>query len=219
VNALRGFGFGVAGSYENDQPATNAATGLTPGYTTDGQQKFFTYNKNVYASGVHWRLSPQAYYYYGPFGLLGEYAVSDQRVSNDSAGGSKNVDVHNTAWEVAGSWLLTGEDASYNGVTPRQNFDPRNNQWGAWQVVARYAGLNVDDDVFKGSNFNTSLASPKASADRAQAWALGLNWYLNKNIRADVSFSHTTFGGYTGVKTGVPAQSENVLFTRIQLAF
>jgi len=220
VNALRGLGFGVAGSYENDQPATNAATGLTPGYTTDGQQKFFSYNKNVFASGGHWRLSPQANYYYGPFGLLGEYVISDQRVSNDSVGGSKNVDVHNTAWEISGSWLLTGEDASYNnGITPRQNFDPRINHWGAWQVVARYAELNIDDDVFKGTNPNLSLASSKISADSAQAWSLGLNWYLNKNVRANVSFSHTIFGGYTGAKPAVPAQAENALFTRIQLAF
>jgi phosphate-selective porin OprO/OprP len=219
VNALRGFGFGAGGSYENDQPATNAATGLTPGYTTDGQQKFFSYNKNVYANGVHWRLSPQTYYYYGPFGLLGEYVISDQHVSNYNTAGTKNVDVHNTAWEISGSWLLTGEDASYNGITPRHNFDPRLNQWGAWQVVARYAELNVDDDVFKGSSVNNSLASPLTSADRAQAWAFGLNWYLNKNIRANVSFSHTTFGGYTGPATGVAARAENVLFTRVQLAF
>jgi len=225
VNALRGFGFGVGGSYENDNPATNVTTSLTPGYTTDGQQKFFTYNKNVYADGVHWRLSPQAYYYYGPFGLLGEYVISDQHVSNDNTHGQKNVDVRNTAWEVAGSWLLTGEDASYNGITPRQNFDPRLNQWGAWQVVARYAELNVDDDVFKGYsvNPNYSLANPTASADRAQAFAFGLNWYLNKNVRANVSFSHTTFSGGYGGKSfaagSVPSEAENVLFTRIQLAF
>ena len=222
VNALRGFGFGVSGSYEDDQPATNAATGLTPGYTTDGQQKFFSYNKNVDASGVHWRLSPQSYYYYGPFGLLGEYVISDQHVSNYAVGGSKNVDVHNTAWEVSGSWLLTGEDASYNGITPRQNFDPRLNQWGAWQLVARYADLNVDDDAFKGSNVNTSLANPTTSADGAQAFAFGLNWYLNKNIRANLSFSHTTFSNYGNSKfaTGsVPSEAENALFTRIQLAF
>ncbi len=226
VNGLRGFGFGVGGSYENDNPATNVTTSLTPGYTTDGQQKFFTYNKNVYADGVHWRLSPQSYYYYGPFGLLGEYAISDQRVSNDNIGGKKNVDVHNTAWDIAGSWLLTGEDASYNnGVTPRQNFDPRLNHWGAWQVVARYAELNVDNDVFSGYsiNHNYSLANPTTSADGAQAWALGLNWYLNKNVRANLSFAHTTFseayGGNKYASGSVPAQSENVLFTRIQLAF
>jgi phosphate-selective porin OprO/OprP len=222
ANALRGFGFGVGGSYENDQPATNATTGLTPGYKTDGQQNFFTYNKSVFASGVHWRLSPQAYYYYGPFGLLGEYVISDQHVSNELPGGTQNVDVHNTAWEISGSWLLTGEDASYNGITPRQNFDPRLNQWGAWQVVARFANLKVDDDAFKGINENTSLANPTTSASGAQAWALGLNWYLNKNVRANVSYAHTTFTSYGGnsfVAGTAPAQAENVLFTRIQLAF
>jgi phosphate-selective porin OprO and OprP len=216
LTALRGLGFGVAGSYQLDDPSTNStSTGLTPGYTTDGQQKFFTYNKGVYANGQHWRLSPQGYYYYGPFGLLGEYVATEQHVTN----GKTTADVHNNAWEVSGGWVLTGEDASYNGVTPLHNFDPRNNDWGAWQIVARFAELNVDNDVF-----TSGLANPKASANEAQAWAFGLNWYLNKNIRANVSFSHTTFNGYTGgqPKSGtlvVPAQDENVLFTRLQLAF
>ena len=101
----------------------------------------------MYANGTHWRISPQAYYYYGPFGLLGEYVISDQQVATPPA---KNVDLQNTAWEVSGSWLLTGEDASYSGITPRHNFDPRNNQWGAWQVVARYAELNIDRRRFNG---------------------------------------------------------------------
>lgn len=42
--ALKGFGFGLGNSYEVDRAATNtASTGLTSGYTTDGQQKFFSY--------------------------------------------------------------------------------------------------------------------------------------------------------------------------------
>jgi phosphate-selective porin OprO/OprP len=214
VSALRGLGFGVGGSYELDDPNTNSATGLTPGYTTDGQQKFFAYNKGVYADGKHWRVSPQAYYYYGPFGLLGEYVISDQKVSSAAANGAKDVDVHNTAWEITGSWLLTGEDASYTGVTPRSPFDPRKNQWGAWQLVARYAELDVDDTAF-----SQGLASSTTSASGAKSWAAGLNWFLNKNIRANVSFSHTWFNGYTGTGPSALAQDENVLFTRVQLAF
>ena len=81
VTPLKGLGFGLGGSYEVDRSATNTATGLTPGYTTDGQQKFFSYSSGVYANGTHWRLSPQGYYYYGPFGLLGEYVISDQQVT------------------------------------------------------------------------------------------------------------------------------------------
>jgi phosphate-selective porin OprO/OprP len=211
VNALRGFGFGAAGSYENDRPATNAVTGLSSGFSTDGQQRFFAYNSGVVADGVHWRFSPQAYYYYGPLGLLAEYVVSDQKISK----GVFAKDVQNTAWNITGSWLLTGEEASYGTVNPRHPFDPRNGQWGAFQIVARYASLDVDDGVFAGKIF----ADPTKSASGASAWSVGLNWYLNKNIRANASFSHTVFDGYTGGKPAVAAQDENVFFTRLQLAF
>jgi phosphate-selective porin OprO/OprP len=211
-HALRGLGFGVGGSYQANHPNTNTATGLTPGYTTDGQQKFFAFNSGVNASGAGWRLSPQAYYFYGPVGLLAEYVVSEQQV----ASATKSADLQNTAWEVTGSWVLTGEEASYNGVTPLHPFDPRNGQWGAWQLVARFAGLNVD-----GKAFTDGFASSAKSADGANAWSVGLNWYLNRNLRADLSFSHTTFNGFTGKASPgvVPAQGENVLFSRVQLAF
>ena len=33
------------------------------------------YAADVAADGVHWRIGPQAYWYWGPFGLLGEYAL------------------------------------------------------------------------------------------------------------------------------------------------
>jgi phosphate-selective porin OprO/OprP len=222
VNALRGLGFGVGGSYEIDNPNTNAATGLTPGYTTDGQQKFFTYNKTAYADGKHWRISPQSYYYYGPFSLLGEYVISDQEVSSSAVGGVKKVDVHNDAWEISGGWVLTGEDASFTGITPRHPFDPRNGDWGAFQVVARYAELNVDDSAFKAATPAAALADPTKSADGAQSWAVGLNWFLNKNIRANLSYSHTTFSKYGNgnyAAGSVPLHDESVLFSRIQLSF
>jgi phosphate-selective porin OprO/OprP len=213
LGGLRGLGFGIGGSYEASHPNTNSATGLTPGYTSDGQQKFFTYSSGVNASGAAWRVSPQAYYYYGPFGLLAEYVVSDQEVKKAAA----STDLQNTAWEVSGSWVLTGEDASYNGVTPLHPFSPHNGQWGAWQVVARYAALDVDNKAFTGSVF----ADPTKSASGAGAWSIGLNWYLNKNIRANLSFSHTEFDGFTGKAAPgvVPAQAENALFSRVQLSF
>ena len=209
VSALKGLGFGVGGSYESDR---NGAAGLTPGYTTDGQQKFFTYLPAVVANGQHWRVSPQGYYYYGPLGIFGEYVISDQDVKN----GAALADLRNKAWEVTASWVLTGEDASYTGVTPRHPFNLHSGGWGAWQVVGRYEELNVDGSAFP------TFASSAASASSAHAWSAGINWYLNRNIRLNASFSHTMFGGYTGGTPAVPVvpeQAENVFFTRIQLAF
>jgi phosphate-selective porin OprO/OprP len=220
ITALQGLGFGVAGTSERDRltatglPATTGGT--LPGFTTDGQQQFFAYNPTtgtVLANGEHWRLSPQGYYYFGPLSLLGEYAISDQQVSK----GAADADLRNTAWEISGGWVLTGEKASFNGVTPLHPFDPHNGQWGALQVVARYEELNIDKDAFP------IFANPATSASGAQAWSAGLNWFLNKNIRVNASFSHTTFTGGGGGGTTAPAivtrQPENVFFTRLQLAF
>jgi phosphate-selective porin OprO and OprP len=210
VDALQGLGFGVGGSYEADY---NGASGLTPGYTTDGQQKFFTYNTGVVANGTHWRISPQAYYYHGPLGIMGEYVISDQEVSRATPT-PLSADLRNTAWEVSVGWVLTGEAAVYNGaITPRHPFDPQAGHWGAWQIVGRYEELNVDPSAFP------NFADSTASASSAHAWSAGLNWYLNPNIRLNASFSHTVFAGYTGSTPAVAAQAENVFFTRIQLAF
>jgi phosphate-selective porin OprO and OprP len=225
ITALQGLGFGVAGTSQNGTSSLtdlpNTTGGTLAGYTTDGQQQFFAYNpagRVVIASGEHWRLSPQGYYYYGPFSLMGEYAISDQGVRSTSTTlPTVNADLHNTAWEISGGWVLTGENATFAGVTPLHPFDPHIGQWGALQVVARYAELNIDDAAFP------LFANPGTSASAAQAWSAGLNWYLNKNIRLNASFSHTTFTGGGGAGTVSPAivtrQPENVFFTRIQLAF
>jgi phosphate-selective porin OprO and OprP len=221
ITALQGLGFGVAGTSQNGtsnlKDLPNTTGGTSPGYFTDGQQQFFAYRTNTVASGEHWRLSPQAYYYYGPFSLIGEYAISDQGVRNTTT--KAQADLHNTAWEITGGWILTGENASFNGVTPLHPFDPHNGEWGALQVVARFAELDIDDAAFAVNGF----ANPATSASAAQAWSAGLNWYLNKNIRLNASFSHTTFTGGGGAGTSAPAivtrQPENVFFTRIQLAF
>jgi phosphate-selective porin OprO/OprP len=221
--ALQGFGFGVGGSWGNVSsnaaglPATTG--GALPGYFTDGQQQFFAYNPTngtVVANGIHWRVTPQAYYYIGPVGVLGEYAISDQRVTK----GATSTTLQNTAWQVAANWVLTGEAASYMGITPKKPFDPLNGHWGALQLVGRYAELDVDDDAFP------IYSNPLTSASGAQAWSVGLNWYLNRNLRLNTSYSRTTFtggSGSTGTATSAPGtvthQPEEVFFTRVQVAF
>jgi phosphate-selective porin OprO/OprP len=227
TDVLRGIGFGVAGSYEtmsntNTAGLPSTTGGSLPGYFTDGQQQFFAYNPAdkavVVAEDDHWRLSPQAYYYYGPFGLLGEYVISDQKVARTAVAPFDSAHLRNTAWEISASWVLTGEDAAYaGGVVPRRSFDPRDGGWGAWQLVGRYAELNIDRAAFP------EFADPQASAGSAGAWSVGLNWYMNRNVRVNASYSHTHFNGGGGSGTSAPAavtrRDENVMFTRVQLAF
>jgi phosphate-selective porin OprO and OprP len=222
--ALQGLGFGAGGSTGNTVSNATGLPGTTggtlAGYATDGQQQFFAYNPSgsvVVANGTHWRLSPQAYYYYGPFSLLAEYAISDQGVCRTNVGAS-TVHLRNTGWEVTAGWVLTGEKASFSGVTPRKPFNFANGDWGAVQLVGRYAMLDIDDKAFP------LYSNPASSASEACAWAVGLNWYLNKNLRFSTSYAHTDFsGGGTSTAMTSPAavtrQSEDVWFTRVQLSF
>lgn len=220
LKPLQNFGFGLGGSWgivHSNATALPSTTGGTlGGFTTDGQQQFFAYNPTsgtVVANGEHWRLSPQAYYYWGPFGLLGEYVIEKQGVRK----GAASAQLENKAWQISAGWVLTGEEASYAGIVPRNPFDLKAGHWGAFQLVGRYAELDVDNDAFP------IFSNPATSASGAQAWSVGLNWYLNKGIRVNGSFSRTTFNGGGGAGAAAPAaitrQPEEVLFTRLQLSF
>jgi len=203
---LQGLGFGAGTSWGN---VSSNALGLTTGYTTDGQQTFFTYTNGVVADRYHWRVSPQAYYYYRSFGLLAEYVISEQ----DVVKGTTRADLRNRAWEVTAGWVLTGETSSFTGITPKHPFDPHHGGWGAVQIVGRYADLDIDDKAFP------VFANPGSSASSAHAWSTGINWFLNKNIRVNASYSHTIFDGGNGSSATVTKQPEDAFFTRIQLAF
>ena len=96
-------------------------------------------------------------------------------------------------------------------VFPRKPFDARANSWGAFEIAVRYARLEIDDAAFP------LFADPSTSASEAAGWAVGLNWYLNKILRASVDFFHTDFEG--GRAGDVTRQDENAISTRLQLAF
>lgn len=212
-NALAGLGFGLSGTHSNF--SGSSSTSLLPSYKNPSQTtNFFTYSTSTYASGDRDRLSPQAYYYYGPFGVVGEYAWVSQDIQN----GVNTENVKNDAWQLAGSWLITGEDASFKGVKPKRVFDADQGTWGAWELVARYQEANIDDKVFENNGRYGSLAS---SAKSAKAWGLGLNWYLNQNVKLATNYERTSFNGGGGGTNAAPVDraDEETLYTRLQLSY
>jgi len=117
--------------------------------------------------------------------------------------------LRNTAWQFAGSWVLTGETPSYRGVSPRAAFDPGAGSWGAFELTVRYASLAIDADTFP------VFANPATSARGAVAWAAGLNWILNQGVKVQVNYERTRF-----LAPGASSRpAEHDLLTRIQLAF
>ncbi len=210
-DVLKTLGLGVAGSYGNDAGAPGL---VSPGYVTDGQEKFFAYRRQVQPTGVHWRLCPQGSFNRGPLGIIAEYILSSQELSNGTSGANRSAALENSAWEVTGSWMLAGQGITGTENVPSKPFQPAIGSWGAWQLVARYESLNVDGHA--ASDGFASVSSPLAT--QAQAWSVGVNWWLNEHIRINGSFSRTTFaGGSPGLAGGLPP--EQVFFTRIQITF
>ncbi len=210
IAPLQGLGIGVGGSY-GDQKGSATATNL-PSYKSIGQNTVFSFRSDgtapntVIAAGERNRLSPQGYYYWGPFGLLGEYVISSQRVN--LAGNAQTLT--HKAWQVAPSYVLTGEKASYNGVVPKNPINPKKGHWGAVELAALYNELKLDPDTFP------TFADPAKSVNQVRAWGAGVNWYLNKNLKLQVNYDESHF---EGGKSSGNRNTERALFTRLQVAY
>ncbi|TAF53373.1 MAG: hypothetical protein EAZ62_04575 [Sphingobacteriia bacterium] len=111
------------------------------------------------------------------FSLLGEYIQS--QVQSPST-----QDPRFSAWQLGGSWFLTGENRRYNKTTgnlgklvPRKNFKFRKGTGaGAVELGARYTATKGSDGLVNGGQFNR--------------FTLGLSWYPNIHFR--YSFNYGT---------------------------
>jgi phosphate-selective porin OprO and OprP len=201
-SALKDLGFGIAGT-------TGKQTGALPAYRSGGQVSLLTIVSGITADGTRNRLSPQLSFYTGRLGLIAEYAWSESWVKKASTG--TRAQLTGEAWEATATFTLTGEKASYSGVRPSASFEPGQGKWGAFELAARVNGIDLGADVF-----SEGIVDPAKSVRKAFAWSVGVNWYLNRNIKQVVDFERTTFTGGTG---GTDRPAENALFIRTQVAF
>ena len=202
IRALRQLGVGIGGS-------AGSQRGAISGLKTIGQTTFFKYSSGAVADGQHNRLAPQAYYYVGPFGLMGEYTISSQEVLNNGL----TARVRNEAWQVATSFLLTGEKNGYAGVHSRNGFEPGRgyDHFGALEIAVRYAQVRIGGNAFP------AFANPSTAARLAGGPGFGFNWYLTRYVKLQTDYEHTGFYMAAGAKSSL--HSENVLMNQIQLSF
>ena len=110
------------------------------------------------------------------------------------------------AWDIGVSYLVTGENASFKGVKPKNDFDLDKGGWGAWELVARYSEINLDSNTFKNPNgaiagenltggTGSAYADSTLSAKSANTWTVGANWYLNENTKFQINYAQTSFDG------------------------
>ncbi len=135
-------------------------------------------------------VSTEFLWIYGPLSIQAEHAIS--YVDTDFAGTRSFQGGY-----VYASYFLTGENRTYNNklgtlsrIKPNKNFSPKIGSWGAWELALRYSWIDLDSGIIRGG--------------REEDWTLGLNWYLNPNIRIILNYilaniDHDLYDGNLGI--------------------
>jgi phosphate-selective porin OprO and OprP len=139
---------------------------------------------------------------HGPASLQAEYNLAEVE---PAFGGSNAIN----SYYVQGSYFLTGENRPYKEgaftyVKPNNNFSLKNGGWGAWELAARYTCLDLDD-----------AAAAAAPGGELTDITLGVNWYMNPNIRVIWNYVHAESDN---VHPGDPDNAD-VFQMRFQLVF
>ncbi|MCK4511384.1 hypothetical protein KAW64_06565, partial [bacterium] len=118
---------------------------------------------------------------FGPFHLAGEYIATGITKSEEDAREDTRGDVwlaedgSFSGFYAEAGYLLTGEHRIYKGglwdrTKPDSNF-LEDGGVGAWEVVARYSSLDLND------------ADANVCGGKMDNVTVGLNWYLHSNAR------------------------------------
>ncbi len=166
-------GLAFGGTYSRGRSATNGTSvrGLT-------ESRSFTFFAPETVNGPIIRANGELTWVVGPAAFRAEYDQTNQFRDRLGPGGVNLPGVVAKGYMGQFTYLLTGEDKTESdSVAPRHPFfaDEKGTRgYGAWELKARYASLQIDD------------RSPKSN--RAQTFYFGANWYLNNFVRYVLDF-------------------------------
>ena len=115
------------------------------------------------------------------------------------------------------SYTLTGEahpykpdSGAYGSIVPTHPLSLSQGGFGAWELAARLSYIGLNDNLH-------SAIAPAAGGNLSDV-TLGLNWYVNSNMRYMLNYVHGIDHGET-VLGGKPGTDFDALAFRAQVAF
>lgn len=213
---LKGLHFGGSMSYGKEDADRDKLWNKGK-FSTAGGTTFFQPNAAVVHDGSRTRFGAELAWIVGPFSLKGEWIRMNLDDLYQSAAGPKN-DFDFDGCYVTLSYILTGEtqpfkNGKYERIIPKHNFNPGAGTWGAVQLVGKYETFSIDDNLF-----SEGYADPDKYTDKADGFALGVNWYLNDMVRVMFNYVHTDFDGHI-IANGQTLDDEDLFLGQVQLIF
>ena len=139
-----------------------------------------------------------------------------------NTGAAQPSDPDFNGWYVQGAWVLTGESRPYNPAEgrfdapkPNYNFNPAAGTWGTWEIAARYSDLDLN---YHDPGAGKASLSDTIRGGEQKVTSVGLNWYLNPDIRFMLDYLHVDVNRYNAAGAQV-GQSYNALALRSQFTF
>jgi phosphate-selective porin OprO and OprP len=189
----------------------------------------YTFFPQLRINGPIERYEGEFTYLKGPMALRGEYVqMQEQRYAvgseqSDGLGFLTLPGVGAKAWNIAGTYLLTGEKRPENG-TPRVKsplFGPdtpggKGRGVGAWEVALRYTGIQANAPGISFYNYYTPGFVPTYDYHTDEI-TFGINWYPNYWVRYMVNVGIDQL--HQPSVTGQLPQNFFVVLQRLQFRF
>ncbi len=164
---------------------------------------------------------PELAFRWKNFLIQGEYMqVSVQRGGINS---NPIPDLTFSGGYVEGSWVITGETRKYDPASaaftrpvPAQNFSIKDRTWGAWELAARYSATNLNSNVTRGVS---QTKTGGVFGGYQQIWAVGLNWYLNRNYKIMFDYEIANIDRLNSSGTTQVGQNFQAALVRLQAAY
>jgi phosphate-selective porin OprO/OprP len=158
----------------------------------------------------------------GPFFVQGEYF--HYIIDRGNGFGDNNFD----GGYVEAAYTLTGESrkyiptaGAYSAISPKHPFDIKNGDgWGAWEIAGRYSIVDLNDGFTPG----LATGADAVAGGKQTVYTVGVNWYLNNNIRMMFNYLHGEIDKQSGSAATAPLGTDiganfDAFATRLQVAF
>jgi len=167
---------------------------------TEARVPWAEYLPGTEVRGDRVRLGAEVAFLEGPFALTAELIQVREELNDET--------VHFTGGYIQASWVITGEQKTWKGVKPDRPF-LKSPDVGAWQIVARWSRLALDDDL---APFLTTFP------ERIDSITFGVNWYANDFVKIKINVLRTLYEEEITVNGRAHDKVDAVLF-QIQLQF
>ena len=184
----------------------NDLGGIT--FTTPAQTNVFVFNDsvtqngkaNIYGFDLEWLLKR--------FSLKGEFL--NYRLTNLKKNNSI-FDFEAEGCYLTATFLITGESKKRNAfIKPKKEFDLIKGNWGAFELIARYENAKLPSSLL--------LAGVAKGVNNLKAITVGVNWYLNDDVKLVLNYSKYSYQENLLVENRLYSGSSNV-FVRAQFQF